>query len=87
MYLKTLIHELGIQLHSAATCTQIQCFRYALFDLNLALLRKHWELQDILNNIELCNNILYKNSDLLKQKRKSRIFTKQDETELGSLLN
>lgn len=67
MYLKNLIHELGIQLHSVATCTQIQCYRYALFDLNLALLKKHWELTNICNNIEQCNTIINENSHLLEQ--------------------
>ncbi|XP_032668404.1 mitochondrial mRNA pseudouridine synthase Trub2 isoform X1 [Odontomachus brunneus] len=67
MYLKSLIHDLGMQLHSVATCTQIQCFRYALFDLNLALLKKHWSLQNILDNIEQCHDIFSKNQMLLKQ--------------------
>ncbi|XP_024878031.1 mitochondrial mRNA pseudouridine synthase Trub2 [Temnothorax curvispinosus] len=67
MYLKTLIHDLGIQLHSVATCTQIQCFRYGLFHLNLALLKKHWELQNICNNIEQCNAIINEDSSLLNQ--------------------
>jgi len=67
MYLKTLIHDLGMQLHSVATCTQIQCFRYALFDLNLALLKKHWELANFCNNIEQCNTIINENRYLLNQ--------------------
>ncbi|XP_014481266.1 PREDICTED: probable tRNA pseudouridine synthase 2 isoform X2 [Dinoponera quadriceps] len=67
MYLKSIIHNLGIQLHSVATCTQIQCFRYALFDLNLALLKKHWTVENILDNIEQCHYILRKNKQLLKQ--------------------
>lgn len=67
MYLKTLVHDLGIQLRSVAMCTQIQCFRYALFNLDLALLKKHWELGNICNNIEQCNTIIKKNSYLLKQ--------------------
>lgn len=67
MYLKTLVHEIGMQLHSVATCTQIQCFRYALFNMNSALLRKHWGLQNILDSIEQCHNILHENRDLLYQ--------------------
>ncbi|XP_012538291.1 mitochondrial mRNA pseudouridine synthase Trub2 [Monomorium pharaonis] len=67
MYLKTLIHDLGMQLHSVATCTQIQCFKYALFDLNLALLKKHWELENICNNIDQCNTVINQNRDLLEQ--------------------
>lgn len=67
MYLKTLVHDLGMQLHSVATCTQIQCFRYALFDLKLALLTKHWTLKNFCNNIEQCNTIINENKYLLKQ--------------------
>lgn len=67
MYLKSLIHDLGMQLHSVAMCTQIQCFQYALFDLNLALLKKHWDVRNILDNIEQCHAILRKNRKLLKQ--------------------
>ncbi|XP_012057366.1 PREDICTED: probable tRNA pseudouridine synthase 2 [Atta cephalotes] len=67
MYLKTLVHDLGMQLHSVATCIQIQCFRYALFDLNFALLKKHWELKNFCNNIVQCNTIINENRYLLKQ--------------------
>lgn len=77
MYLKTLVHDLGIQLHSVATCTQILCFRYGLFNLDLALLPKHWELQNILDNIEQCHDILNQNRSLLKQK--NPILTKQND--------
>lgn len=76
MYLKTLVHDLGMQLHSVATCTQILCFQYALFNLDLALLPKHWELQNILDNIEQCHSILNQNRSLLKQN--NPILTKQD---------
>lgn len=69
MYLKTIVHELGMQLRSVATCTEIQCFRYALFDLNIALLKKHWNLQNILDNIQICNDILKKNRYLLRPDR------------------
>lgn len=67
MYLKTLVHDLGMQLHSVATCTQILCFRYALFNLDLALLQKHWELQNILDNMEQCHDILNQNRYLFEQ--------------------
>lgn len=75
MYLKSLIHDLGMQLRSVATCTQIQCFRYALFDLNLALLKKHWTVQNILDNLEQCHNIL-EETQLLKQN--NPILTEQN---------
>lgn len=69
MYLKTIVHDLGMQLRSVATCTEIQCFRYALFDLNIALLKKHWGLQNILDNTQICDNILKDNRYLLRQDR------------------
>ncbi|XP_046476303.1 pseudouridylate synthase TRUB2, mitochondrial [Neodiprion pinetum] len=67
MYLKTLVHQLGIQLHSVATCTQIQCFRYGLFTTELALLKKHWDVQSILNNMEQTQAILDNNKYLVEQ--------------------
>ncbi|XP_015519056.1 mitochondrial mRNA pseudouridine synthase Trub2 [Neodiprion virginianus] len=67
MYLKTLVHQLGIQLHSVATCTQIQCFRYGLFTTELALLKKHWDVQSILDNMEQTQAILDNNKYLVEQ--------------------
>ncbi|KAK2586348.1 hypothetical protein KPH14_010640 [Odynerus spinipes] len=66
-YLKTLIHELGLELHTTATCTLIQCFKYGLFDLQHALLSKQWDLESILNNIQVCREILRNNKYLLEQ--------------------
>lgn len=67
MYLKGLIHELGIQLHSVATCTQIQCFKYGIFTTQSALLKKHWNLQSIINNMEETGKLIRDNPFLLKQ--------------------
>ncbi|XP_078044992.1 pseudouridylate synthase TRUB2, mitochondrial [Augochlora pura] len=67
MYLKTLIHELGMQLHSTATCTQILCIQDGLFTLDHALLMKHWNLKNILENMSMCRKILVKNKKVLKQ--------------------
>lgn len=66
-YLKTLIHELGLELHSTATCTQIQCFKYGLFELQHALLSKKWDILSILNNMKICTKILKENDYLLEQ--------------------
>ncbi|XP_033322158.2 pseudouridylate synthase TRUB2, mitochondrial [Megalopta genalis] len=67
MYLKTLVHDLGMQLHSTATCTQILCIQDGLFTLQHALLKKHWDLKNILDSISMCRKILAENKDLLKQ--------------------
>ena len=67
MYLKSIIHELGMELHSTATCSKLHCFQYGLFNLNHALLTKNWNLNNILNSIEFCGGLLRKNKFLLKQ--------------------
>ncbi|XP_046831223.1 mitochondrial mRNA pseudouridine synthase Trub2 [Vespa crabro] len=66
-YLKTLIHELGLELRSTATCTQIQCFRYGLFELQHALLSKKWDIISILENMKVCREILKENDYLINQ--------------------
>lgn len=67
MYLKTLIHDIGMKLHSTATCTQIHCLQDGLFTLEHALLKKHWTLESILENISLCQKIIVNNQNLLRQ--------------------
>lgn len=67
MYLKTLIHEIAMKLHSTAHCTAIQCIRQNYFNLDHALLRKHWTLQNIIENMEECNTIIKDHKDLIRQ--------------------
>ncbi|XP_012253904.2 pseudouridylate synthase TRUB2, mitochondrial [Athalia rosae] len=80
MYLKTLIHDIGIQLHSVATCTKIQCFKYGLFTSEHALLQKHWDVRNILANMELCQTIIDNNQYLLHQDSPILIKQKIDES-------
>lgn len=68
-YFKALIHDVGIALHTTATCTQILCFKHGLFDLQQALLSKHWDLESIIKNIHICREILRKNCNLLEETR------------------
>ncbi|KAF7389934.1 hypothetical protein HZH68_011791 [Vespula germanica] len=58
---------LGLKLHSTATCTQIQCFKYGLFELQHALLSKKWDMLSILNNMKICTKILKENDYLVEQ--------------------
>ncbi|KAK9874870.1 hypothetical protein WA026_005684 [Henosepilachna vigintioctopunctata] len=67
MYLKSIIHEIGMKLHSSAHCTGLQCIRHSCFSLDDALLRKHWTLQDIVTNMERCNKIIKENKMDKKQ--------------------
>ncbi|KAJ8734442.1 hypothetical protein PYW08_013692 [Mythimna loreyi] len=65
-YLWTLVHDLGVQLKSTAYCTAVQCIRQGKFDVDLALLRKHWTLEHIADNMNMCQDILDANERLLK---------------------
>ncbi|XP_045760532.1 mitochondrial mRNA pseudouridine synthase Trub2 [Maniola jurtina] len=67
-YLWTLVHDLGVQLKTVAHCTGVQCIRQGKFDLRLALLRKHWQMEHLLNNMDECRQILEENEHLLKPK-------------------
>lgn len=51
-YLKALIHSIGTRLQSYATCTGIQCIRHSFFSLEHALLKKHWNLEEVITNIQ-----------------------------------
>lgn len=66
-YLQTLIHEIGVQLHSSAHCTGIQCIRHSHFSLENALLQKHWMLQHIVDNMDHCNKTIDEKDSLLNQ--------------------
>lgn len=66
-YLTHLIHEIGLKLHSTAHCTGIQCIRHSRFTLEHTLLMKHWNLQNILENMEMCETILKESGDNLPQ--------------------
>lgn len=61
IYLMQLINELGMKLHTNAVCTRIRCIRHAFFNLDNALLRKHWTLEHILNNLKE-NRLLLKSN-------------------------
>lgn len=65
MYLKTIIHELGMQLRSNATCTQIICIQDGLFNIQQALLSKYWNIKEIMQNIQMCKKIIDENDHIL----------------------
>ncbi|XP_037558167.1 pseudouridylate synthase TRUB2, mitochondrial-like [Dermacentor silvarum] len=57
-YLLQLVHEIGLHLHSCAICHRVRLVRYGLFNTDLALLRKHWTLENILRNIQDCQPLV-----------------------------
>lgn len=80
VYLKTLVHDIGMQLHSVATCTSMQCIRYDIFTLEHALLRKHWTLQHLMDSMAE-NNRLLTQSEADKRQR-SAVLVESDISKL-----
>jgi tRNA U55 pseudouridine synthase TruB len=85
MYLRTLIHDIGIQLHSAATCTGLQCIRYDCFTLEHALLRKHWTLQFLMDNMAESSRLLSVSE--ADNRQKSANLLESDISKLKALVN
>jgi tRNA U55 pseudouridine synthase TruB len=57
-YLKGLINDFGLRLHSTATCTKLRCIKYGPFTVDHALLKKHWGVESLINNSLLTKKIL-----------------------------
>lgn len=78
LYLKAIIHDLGLKLRSNATCTQVLCIQDGLFNIKHALLSKHWTLQNIITNIQMCQNVINQNKHILHQKNPALIEPNND---------
>nr|CAG4642687.1 EOG090X0AGI [Evadne anonyx] len=57
-YLSTLVHELGLELKTTAVCLQMRCTRYGYFKVEDSLLRNQWALDDLMENMVACRDIL-----------------------------
>ncbi|KAI4459447.1 pseudouridine synthase-related [Holotrichia oblita] len=68
MYLKSLIHDIGMKMNSSAHCISLQCIRHSYFTLDHALLHRQWNLQNILKNMEQCAKIIAEHEHIVFQK-------------------
>ena len=66
-YLSILIHVIGLHLKSAAHCTQIRYIRHGQFTLEDSLVRRHWHLECLFNNMTACQNFIQKYPEMLRQ--------------------
>ena len=57
-YLRRLIHLLAVHMKTGAVCTQVRRIRYGHFNLDHALLHKHWTTEHIRDNIALCQPLV-----------------------------
>lgn len=67
-YLAELVHEMGLELKASAVSKLVRRIRYGHFTLTHALLRKHWTLQSILENIDFCRPLVAQEK-LLRQRQ------------------
>lgn len=65
-YLCSLIHEIGIQMRTAAHCIGLRCERHGHFSAKQSLLRGNWHLQEVLNNLQQCSDIIRKHPDIIR---------------------
>ncbi|XP_054271967.1 pseudouridylate synthase TRUB2, mitochondrial [Macrosteles quadrilineatus] len=63
IYLKKLINAIGIKLHTAAVCSGLRCIRHSYFTVQNALLRKHWTLQHVIDNLQENDKLIRANPD------------------------
>lgn len=56
-YLSRMIHTMGVQLKTAAHCMKIRCTRIGYFTYEQSLLRSHWNLQNVIQNMHECQKI------------------------------
>nr|CAG4652036.1 EOG090X0AGI [Triops cancriformis] len=66
-FLANVVHELGLSLKTVAVCSQIRCIRYGFFDLQHALVKKHWTLEHLLSNVAICKDLVWKNGGFSPQ--------------------
>ncbi|XP_058130395.1 pseudouridylate synthase TRUB2, mitochondrial [Anopheles ziemanni] len=66
-YLGELIHEIGINLKSCAHCTGIRCIRHGHFLLEDSLLKKDWNLQNVISAMAHSNKLIRQHPDMMHQ--------------------
>lgn len=62
-YLLGLVHEIGMRAHNIAVGSSIRCIRCSIFSSEDALLEKHWNIQNVLHNMDLCRRKLETNGE------------------------
>lgn len=84
-YLCDLIAEIGLQLRSMAHCTKIRCTRYGFFTYETSLLRGQWQMENLIQNMKLCKEIIRKYPSMLEENVATPVGHKNtEETENSS---
>ncbi|XP_044739194.1 mitochondrial mRNA pseudouridine synthase Trub2 [Chrysoperla carnea] len=72
-YLHTLIHDIGMNMKSTAHCTGVQCIRHSFYTTENALLKKHWTLQNVLDNIQNNRKIYFEKTNAIQNNEQRSI--------------
>lgn len=78
-YLSQLVLNVALQLRTVAHCTKIRCTRYGYFTFEDSLLRSHWNLQNVLNNMHICQRIWHEHPDMVSEEVTSPVGYKEDQ--------
>lgn len=65
-YLGILIHEIALNMKTVAHCTQIRCIRQGHFTLADTLVRRHWNVENIITNMTRSKKKIMANPEILE---------------------
>ncbi|XP_070532133.1 pseudouridylate synthase TRUB2, mitochondrial-like [Ptychodera flava] len=84
-FLRKMAHEIGLEMKSAAVATQVRRISQGPFNLEHALLKKHWKLDYISEAIQICKPLVKKKKVLpyykMKRTLPEEVFKELKETE------
>lgn len=80
-YLCDLIAKIGMEVRSAAHCTAIRHTKFGHFDVNDALLRGQWNLQNVFTNMAHCRAKFYAHSEMLSDESATPIMNLEEDEE------
>lgn len=63
-YLVKLIFDIGYRLKNVASIVSIRCIRVSFFTLEHAMLKKHWNLENVLGNMRKCYETVQQNDKM-----------------------
>lgn len=65
--LATLVNQVALSLRSVAHCQRIRCKSYGFYTFEDSLLRRQINIQNVLDNMQLCRNILRNNPSMVQE--------------------
>ena len=70
----SLVDEIGMRSKNMAVGKSIRCLRTSLFSIEDALLEKHWDVQSLIDNMDLCRRKLEDSEEVSQHFRRIEDF-------------